>query len=86
MLAAEAVVLDDRPSLASQLPPPDVDQDVWQELDQICGEQRTGCGPRPTGEIAHPAPSYFEADSLAPTAACPAARRAVSTRYGEQLT
>ena len=29
---------------------------------------------------------YFEADSAAPTAAWPAARRAVSTRNGEQLT
>ncbi len=30
--------------------------------------------------------SYFEAESEAPTAAWPAASRAVSTRYGEQLT
>ncbi len=29
---------------------------------------------------------YFDADSAAPTAACPAASRAVSTRNGEQLT
>ena len=34
-------------------------------------------------EERHP---YFEADSAAPTAAWPAARRAVSTRNGEQLT
>ena len=31
-------------------------------------------------------PIYFEADSDSPTAACPAASRAVSTRNGEQLT
>src|SRR5436190_7465335 len=30
--------------------------------------------------------SYFDADSAEPTAACPAERRAVSTRNGEQLT
>jgi hypothetical protein len=29
---------------------------------------------------------YFDADSAEPTAACPAASRAVSTRKGEQLT
>ena len=33
-----------------------------------------------------PVPGYFDADSAAPTAACPAASRAVSTRNGEQLT
>ena len=31
-------------------------------------------------------PRYFEATSAVPIAACPAARRAVSTRNGEQLT
>jgi hypothetical protein len=36
------------------------------------------------GEQRHD--GYFEADSEAPTAAWPAARRAVSTRKGEQLT
>ncbi len=36
--------------------------------------------------VARPRLAYFDADSDSPTAACPAARRAVSTRYGEQLT
>ena len=31
-------------------------------------------------------PRYFEATSAVPMVACPAARRAVSTRNGEQLT
>jgi hypothetical protein len=32
------------------------------------------------------AAAYVEADTASPTAAWPAASRAVSTRYGEQLT
>lgn len=38
------------------------------------------------GEPGDPRNDHAEADSAEPTAAWPAAKRAVSTRYGEQLT
>lgn len=41
----------------------------------------------PAGEaLAEVVAAHFDADSAVPTAACPAASRAVSTLNGEQLT
>jgi hypothetical protein len=83
--SAETIVLDDCLPLASDLPSTDVEHDVREELPDVGGEEGPGCRPRSASQAGR-IHRYFEADSLAPTAACPAARRAVSTLYGEQLT
>lgn len=77
--------LGDGPTLGAKLGPVEVHQDVGQDR-RVLGPEEAASDLACTADEVVRAHGYFDADSADPTAACPAASRAVSTRYGEQLT
>ena len=79
--AARFLVLVDREAIWPQPLPVDVQQHLDEHGDLFRTEEASEsfCD---VFELH----GYLDADSAEPTAACPAARRAVSTRNGEQLT